>query len=783
MQSRGTLGFMLQGVSQQAERVQPDGHVREQINWLDDPNGGKTTRPGTTLMHSYTNIPENAFISTIVLDNNLYLVACSEGSLKLYDYEGNEYSVSSTADDFDYISTNAAVYGADNEIVVVNKDMVVQGTNDETDDITQWGYALHLGGQFGKTYTLRMVYSDGPNDTISVSYTTPSGDSSGDAANTAAGAIMQNLLTSLVNHPNFRASSSASRADEVIQVQDSAGAFSLSAEDGAANTIMRAGVSRAETFADLPRFAPEGAIINVRAPMGFGSDSVWLRFDAQGFDTVGDGFGFQGTWRETVDPDQRFVFDLSTMPHIITLDTQAQEAVLNYGDWEGRRVGDSDLAPEPSFVGKTINDVGEFSSRLWFLAGNFFVASRTDKSLDFFRQTATTIIDSDPIDTTSTGEERSDLQFAISYDRNLLLFSRNGQFLITGGNALTPNNVVMVRSTNFESSNKTRPVLAGSTVLLPFRTQLFSGVNELRPSLELDSNAVDNTNKVTPRYIRGEINGLAASGNQNIALVRTDDDPSVLYVHKFLWEENTKVQASWSIWSFADSIRHIYMSEGTAYVLFEYGDQVHLNELRPDKPEDGNFLYHASMDYKRAVSVNSSIVTLDRPDYVFAVNEVGETGDYVPGMVITPKTVEQSGQEWVYTFDEVAAPELLAGVPFYASLSPNRPMHMDWRGHKQPAARVVVGKYVVDYEESGEIDAYMINAYRHEGEAFVLSNEAFPIDDNPLLGFDVPLRSGTFEIPWGEDNFNSALVIRTGTIQPVTLVEIRWWGQVLVGKR
>lgn len=777
MQEAGTLGYMLQGVSQQPERVQPDGHVREQVNWLPDPNIGLTTRPGSVREHEYPLVPSGSSFETVRIGDKDYLVACSDGEVNLYDYEGTIITIADPDDLSGYISNNMAVYATDDEIILVNKDVVVQRdpTLEEANVIRDWGYAYHLGGQFARTYRLTLTYADG--DVAVGEYTTPDGSSSGDAEASSANNIMQQIRDSLMAHANFKSSTEVTRAEELLEILDDTTKFSLSASDGAQNAVMRAGVGEAKTFADVPRLGVEGAIIRVVGDTGSTVDDVWLRFDADGVTTLGDGLGLKGTWRETADPDDRLEFDLDTMPHVLTVENGT--ATLSYGDWVGRRTGNNDTSPVPSFVGQKINDVGEFSNRLWFLAGAFFITSRTNERLDFFRASAIQVIDTDPVDIRSTGEEKAGLLYGAAYDRDLLLFSSTGQFSIAGGAAFSPGNASMVRSTNFEMSSTVRPVVAGSTVLLPYSMQLFSGMNELKPSLELDSNAVEDLSKVTKKYIRGNVTDLAASGNAGIAMCLTDDDPRVVYVYNFLWEENRKVQSAWHKWEFSKDVSSIHIRDGVFFLWFSDNAQVYLCSMRPDKPEDADLYYHASMDLKRAVLLDENKVQLDAENYEFIANS--SNADYAIGITVSPSEIVDLGSGlWEYTFPSFVPSNLLAGIRFAGTLKPNRPIYQDWRGNKVPQARVVVGKYVVDYLNSGGIDAVMESIYR--GSDTVASNNQFPTDDDPTTDFGQALASGSFDIPWGDDNFNSSLVLQTSSLQPVTIVEARWWGQLFRGK-
>ena len=780
MQISGTLGFMLQGVSQQPQRVQPDGHVEEQINFSSDPNSGLTTRPGSTKLHEFPSIAATSFTDTVRVGNTDYLVVCDSSSLAVYSYTGTILSINDPDDLIDYVSANMAVYATDEEIILVNKDMVVQRSSitDDADVVRNWGYAYHLGGEFGRTYRLVMTYAD--NSVVDVSYTTPFGDNAGDAEATASTAIMAAIRTDMLAHPNFKSTTTVDIVEDVIAITDTATTFRLSAVDGAQNALFRAGVGSAKTFADLPKYAVEGAVVRVRGQDVDNTDDVWLRFDASDTDTVGEGFGLNGVWREHFDPDDMFEFNLDTMPHVLTIENGS--ATLTYGDWKRRRTGNETIAPVPSFVGSSIKDVGEFSNRLWFLSGANFITSRTDNITDFFRQSAVQIVDSDPIDIRSTGEDKSGLVFGVAYDRNLILFSEMGQFSITGGSAFTPGTASMLRSTNFEMSSRVRPVVAGSTIMMPYRNRIYSGLNELRPSLELDSNAVEDLSKVTKKYIRGTVKLLSASGNSGIALCVTDDCDQTIYVYNFLWEDTRKVQSAFHKWIMPYCARAMYIRDGEVFVWLSRPDKSYLCSILPDTPADFNTTYNSLMDIKQEVELTPDgeykSVLLDHPGYKFVANE--SNLDYTVGQEVRADSVEEEGSSYRYTFIEEAPSMLVAGLPFVGTLIPNRPVYTDWRGNRVPSARVVVGKYVIDYSFSGGISASMESIYR--GNYEVASNDVFPTDDNPLVDFGVSVQDGSFDIPWGDDNFNSKLVINTNSLQPVTIVEVRWWGQLFRGK-
>jgi hypothetical protein len=273
---------------------------------------------------------------------------------------------------------------------------------------------------------------------------------------------------------------------------------------------------------------------------------------------------------------------------------------------------------------------------------------------------------------------------------------------------------------------------------------------------------------------------MASAGNAKIMLLHTDQVgfKNVMYVYNFLWDNQQKVQSAWHKWTFPEDVVYVYVSEGVIYIWTSSDTGLRLCELRPDIPED-DVGFHACMDFKKVVDRDN--VLLDRNDYSFVA--ISEDGDYATGRVVTPAAIVAEAGKWRYTFSVGAPNDMLSGIVFSTRLVPNKPIAKDWWGNKKIGARIVLHKYVVDYTDSGEILAYMLNAYRGAGPLFVLGSGTFPVEDSPVDNFGTTISTGSFDIPWGEDVSLSSLVLVSNSVQPITYVEIRLYGNTFMGKR
>ena len=104
--------------------------------------------------------------------------------------------------------------------------------------------------------------------------------------------------------------------------------------------------------------------------------------------------------------------------------------------------------------------------------------SRTSEYFDFFGSTARVFLDTDPIDVAASHTKVSILQHAIPFDRKLLLFSDQTQFILKGGDFLTPKNTSIAQTTEFEASTAAKPATAGNLVYFPATRGGFTSVRE-----------------------------------------------------------------------------------------------------------------------------------------------------------------------------------------------------------------------------------------------------------------------------------------------------------------
>ena len=770
MTVQGTLGSMLQGVSQQPARIRVPGQVTEQVNMYSDVAVGLTSRPATETMQILSGATNDLRFQDITLNQRDFIFGYKNRLLRAWDEQGNVVTVNNNTDR--YLGTDMRFSVFEDTIYCTNRDTIV-GTSS-----TVVGRPFHvvlvtaLGGNFARTYKLDITLQD--NTVLSVSYDTPDGDATGDAEDSTATKIIEQLSTAL-SESTLPEGMTVSHSADVLVVKYTQSMKAV-VDDGDAGTILRVMTDNVEDQTDLPRFAPHGTVVKVVGDEAE-EDDYYLRFAVADETVEGNGFGVTGVWEEWYDVTQPNSFDTSTMPHVVTWD--GTEFTVGPGDWKDRRVGDEDSNPFPSFVGNKIRDIGGFESRLVFVAGPNVVMSRTNEPTDYFRKSATVVVDSDPIDMTSTVDRGLTLDWIVPFDRDLILISDPGdsQFVVQGG-GITPKNASLVLTTSYEMFGLVRPATTGRTLLFPFKSGIYTGLKEFFTNDSVATNGADTLTEVQNRYIVGTANKLASSKNFNLVLVGTDstDYSDTLWVYKYLWDSTQRLQSSWSKWVFPYPVLYTYFDNSEIRILFDAPDGVLLCKTdlnRVDDPEG----WHVTLDLKDKRTVTSGLIEVPNDDYVV----VQSTRCLKPGLEITPTATLTEPTRYRLPHD--VCPDgstVYIGQKVRCSVKPTMPNLKDRQGAVISSAKIMLQKFLVHLDNSSDVLCRMLTPYRDTIEYYP---RRFPLDDDPLDPGGLLIKDYTLEVPWGEYADNSELELVSTDVRPTTILEVEWQGQVTGTRR
>lgn len=631
-----TIPNMINGISQQPDDLRLPTQCTAMVNAFPSVIEGLIKRPPTTHVKKIIDgVIGDCYLHTINRDmEEIYNVYIFNWALKVFDINGLEYPVNFPSGG-EYINNIvpsrdiAALTVADHTFIVNKK---IETEMDTALTPTRIPEAMVFIKQATYRTTYKITLKHGGN-TLVASFTTATGEGGDNALSSEE--IAQNLGEQILNAGwNFGV---AVNKSTIFFHRTSP--FDMTVEDTRSNTCIVGFRDKIQRFSDLPAHAFDGYTVEITGESSSHFNNYWVRFKKVDGLSVGD-----GVWEETVKPGIKHKFKASTMPHVLVREADGT-FTFRPEDWATREAGDEESAPEPSFIGHTFRDVVFYRNRLGFLADTNLILSRTGEFYNFWPETMTAVLATDPVDTAAGHTKVSILNFAVPFQEKLLCFSGQTQFSLSEN--VTPQDAELVPLTEFESTSKAKPVTAGKTLFFAVTKGDYTGIKEYFMDEETQTrDAIDITSHV-PKYVPGDVFKMAASSNEDILLVLSKQDQNSVYFYKYFWAGNEKMQSAWGKWSFLPGckILNAEFIESRVWLVVQYDDGVYMEyiDLSPNATDPGApFLYHLDRKInetgviEKVFDPNEDCTTFQFPwavygDVVVVSRHVTENQTYTPG--------------------------------------------------------------------------------------------------------------------------------------------------------
>jgi len=450
--------------------------------------------------------------------------------------------------------------------------------------------------------------------------------------------------------------------------------------------------------------------------------------------------------------------------------------------WPERTVGDLDTAPDPSFIGTKINNVIFFRNRLGFLADDNVILSRVSEFFNFFPETVTTVIDSDPIDVAASNTKVAILKHAVNMGEQLILFSDQTQFVLSSSSdTLTPKTANVVVATEFENSTAATPVGSGRSIYYLTKKGSFAGIREYITQEDI---AIKDASDITihiPKYIPSNIFKLAVSTSEDVLVLLGSDNPNKLYINRWLYGEDfNKVLNSWSTFTFNSSKKILNATFiGTdLYLVVADARYTYLEKIPFEadyKEINTDFEYHLDSKITEAttgvsITYNSILnkTTWNIPYWTHTEMAIvgryladGETSTFVPkananvtnlkpGQVINTTTPNTDGNSKTITaIGDYRLSKVIIGEPFEMHYRFSQQRLTDGSTGKAAGSEYVSGRlqlhhFYIKYEDTGFFEVKVTpenrdtSTYKFTGQ--LLGSASSTIGQ-------VNLETGTFRVP------------------------------------
>lgn len=580
----------VQGVSQQPPLLRFPEQLEEQVNGFSTEVSGLQKRVPTVHIKTLTGLnltkgskPLVHFINRDTQQK--YMVVFANNTVKIYDMQGKEKTVK--VEDGDYLTINAprdnlrVMTVADYTFVLNTTKIVKLSTKKSPDYFSTQGSMIYVRqGQYGRTY---QVWIDGVSK---CTWTSPNGDSAEQTKQ-----IDTNYIADRINEQLTKNGVSTEHQDNWIRIHDNG---LVQTADGFNHQALINFKKSIQRFNLLPSTAPDNYCVKVKGdPNGASEGSYYVKYSKD-----------SNVWEECARPNINIEFDKITMPHALIHnadDTFTFKAL----DWDERKVGDDDSNPSPSFVGHTLSSIFFYRNRLGVSSRENIIMSESGEYFNWWMTTANDLLDTDGIDVPITSTKANLINYCVVFSEDLYAFSNDTQFIIRADSALTPKTASPTEITQFNSSPKCQPKVAGKNLYFPSEHGSFSTVREYYTVQDISQmkNAQDITSHI-PNYIEHGVYDIITSTTENVLFCLTSSATDTIYLYKYLFANEERIQSSWSKWVFDGEIYGAGFIGSYLYLLIRRGTQITMEKMDFSvnvKEFDDVEVYRVYLDQKRVM--------------------------------------------------------------------------------------------------------------------------------------------------------------------------------------
>ena len=231
---------------------------------------------------------------------------------------------------------------------------------------------------------------------------------------------------------------------------------------------------------------------------------------------------------------------------------------------------------QPSFVGHYIRNLFFYKNRLGFVSMDNVIMSQPLEFLNFWRLSAMTASDADPIDLTASSMTDVFLFAVQPMTQGLVLFSTREQFVMTAGNdgVLTPSTAAIRSVSTYEMYTDIDPFQVDEDIYFTSQANNYTRVLSMTTRGENNSPQFNDVGKPVTTWLPIGIN-RAFGSSQNSFLALFDNSKENIYFYRFYrMDQNTAIR-SWFRWDFPGKVLGAFMEQDQIFVAISANGKVY----------------------------------------------------------------------------------------------------------------------------------------------------------------------------------------------------------------
>lgn len=808
------------GVSQQPDIIRFPDQVTELVNGFPNEVDGLQKRPPTLAIKRLSDRVDATKKKYHVINRDeqeKYILQMGSGEYQVFDLNGVPKTCRFEDNESkQYITTSdpkgklKAVTVADYTFVLNTEKVVDQvgGTSDSGRQDTSLVYIKNA--QYAKTYA---VYIDG---TYICGVITPDGGEAKQAVQTTTAYIaraLYGLMTQgvsyipekenvggsyddLLNQTGGRTTMGYSRSgasvsgyriemvgDSMISItsQNSWTPPSILVKDGCGNQNALAYSGKVSAVNKLPPIAPDGYIMQVSGEKKSEDDDFYVRWSDH--DKI---------WKETIAPRIPYHINPRNMPHAIVRESDGS-FTLKKLPWVDRGSGNEDTNPDPSFIGRKINDIFFYRNRLGVIADESIILSATNDFFNFWFKSSAAIADTDPIDVSVSSNKVAILTHAVPFARELMLFSREGQFVLSSDGVMTPKSVKCDQITNFDYDTNVQPISIGPSIFfVNDRVNYCSMMRYYSLQDVADLKDAEDVAAHVPTYIPKGITRLSGNTTENVVTAISSTTPNIVYCYKFILVNATSEQQAWFKWEFANKNSEVLLAEfvdSEIYLLINSPNGLYLEKalLTGNAVDFSDEPVRLFMDRKKKYTIPQSNKYSDYEDYTEVslmdiYGAIPSTKDH-KYFIVTKDGYVTEVTDWdsngVFRLQgDMRGVEVFVGLTYKFCVTLSKQSikrNTDTGGvTSEIEGRLQLRYFWLNYSKSGVFECKVDNDLKNKHFKYRFTGRN--LGESPtILGVN-KVYTGKFKFPIQDNNDEVVITVCSDNVQPINLISGGWEG-------
>lgn len=805
------------GVSQQPDIVRFPDQLTQQINGFSSQVQGLQKRPPTKHIKRLGDKIDGSASKFHIInrdENEQYLLEMHNRQLKVWDLNGNPKKVNINADaaylevqdpNDDFRVVTVADY-----TFILNRNKIVQmdsATSPRTGEDTALVYIKNA--QYARTYALFF------GDTFACGMITPDGGQARQAVQTTSAYIAQRLADMFYGDTSVTGDITYTTYDQLLQQLggtttaryaknplfdfnrytvkvngDSVISIKRSGASGVPNVVVKDGFGNTNAYpikgyvnsvSKLPPAAPDGYICRIKGQANSQNDDYYVNYN-QG----------KNAWLECSAPGITYRYKADTMPHALVREANGSFSFKRL-QWSPRKVGDDDSNPYPSFVGSNINDIFFYRNRLGFISEQNVILSGSSDFYNFWFRSAAAIADTDPIDLAVSSNRVSILTHAVPFARQLMLFSRQGQFVLSSDGVMTPKSAKVDQITSFDYSDDAQPVGIGQSIFFINNRINYSSLMRYYTVQDVaDLKDAQDTSAHIPTYIPKGIFRLSGNTTDNTVLMCSRSVPNTVWVFKYIIINGQSLQQSWSKWTFGYEGSQVLLAQfvgADIYLLINTDGGLFLQKsgLTGNALDFSDQPVRYFIDRKIRYVIPQNAKYSDYNDYT----EVSFKDIYgaVPNQnsstycLISPQGYYNKVSEWdsqtgVFRIrGNIRGQVFFVGRQYEFSATLSKQIIKNSSNDtitSQDQGRLQLRYYWINYSKSGTFDCLVDNNYKNKHFKYTCTSKYLGASQTILGKYQI--HTGKFKFPVQDNNLEVDITIKSDNPLSLNLISGGWEG-------